>query len=129
MTDRIANDEIETAPSARPEPWLVGAFLVLFGMAVSAAMPQISLAVQAAVANAAKAQAPAREASHKPSLRVAGVVMRAADPVVGGAVAPPLAGVRPDEIGRAAVHPRTIDLSALITERIVRARAPPSRNA
>lgn len=129
MTDRTASDEIETAPSARPEPWLVGAFLVLFGMAVSAAMPQISLAVQAAVANAAKAQAPARETAQKPTSRVAFAVVRTTDPVFGGTDALPPAAARATGVDQAAVHPRAIDLSALIRERIVRARAPPSRNA
>lgn len=129
MTDRTATDEIETAPSARPEPWLVGAFLVLFGMAVSAALPQISLAVQAAVANATKAPAPTREAAQKPRLRVVAVVVRIADPVFSGADVLPHAAVPAIEATQAAVHPRAIDLSALVRERIVRARAPPSRSA
>jgi hypothetical protein len=129
LTDLTANDEIETAPSARPEPWLVGAFLVLFGMAVSAAMPQISLAVQAAVTNAGKAQSPARETAQKQSSRVAVAFVRTADPVFGGADALPPHVVWATDLHHAAVHPRAIDLSALIEERIVRARAPPSRNA
>lgn len=129
MTDRSATDEIETAAPARPEPWLVGAFLVLFGVAVSAAMPRISLAVQAAIANAAKAPAPTREAAQKPSLRIAIVVVRIADPVLGGADVLPTSVAPSAETGQAAVHPRAVDLSALVRERVVRARAPPSRNA
>lgn len=129
MNDRAATDEIETAPLARPEPWLVGAFLVLFGMAVSAAMPQISLAVQAAAANAAKAPVPTREAAQKARLRVVAVVVRTVDTVPGGADALTPTAVPAIEADQAAVHPRAIDLSVLVRERIVRARAPPSRSA
>lgn len=129
MNDRAATDEIETAPLARPEPWLVGAFLVLFGMAVSAAMPQISLAVQAAAANAAKAPVPTREAAQKARLRVVAVVVRTVDQVPGGPDALTPTAVPTIEADQAAVHPRAIDLSVLVRERIVRARAPPSRSA
>jgi hypothetical protein len=77
-------DDAAHALKARPESWLVGAFLVLFGVAISAAMPQISAAVRGAVADAAKNGQGADQAQ-RPGIRFRLLAVRFVEPKASGA--------------------------------------------
>lgn len=107
----------------RPDSWLVGAFLVLFGVAVSAAMPQIAGAVRLAVAS----KAGTADTAQRPSIRVHVLLVKAVQPQVPGGqdLSYPPASTSlfapPDE--RLSSSP--LDLAARIAQRGYSARAPP----
>jgi hypothetical protein len=110
----------------RTDSWLVGAFLVLFGVAVSAAMPQISGAVRTAVADAAKSGA--TERAQRPTVRLHFVGVRALQPKLPGghdfvpATVPSVAIVAVND----RIFARPADLAARAAERGFSARAPPA---
>lgn len=55
MTHEPFHDETENPRTTRgPEAWLLGAFLVFFGVAVASAMPAIAAAARTAAADAAR---------------------------------------------------------------------------
>ena len=77
MKEPAANRLTDALRSARvrPDSWLVGAFLVLLGVAVSAALPQISGAVRTVVADAAKSGT--AERAQRPTVRLHFIGVRA----------------------------------------------------
>jgi hypothetical protein len=122
-------EDDQRAERARPDSWLVGAFLLLFGVAVSAAMPQIAGAVRLAIANASKAGT--AETAQRPSVRLHVLVVKAVQPKVpaGKDISdPPAIGffVAPSN-ERLSSSP--LDLAARIAQRGFTARAPPALNA
>jgi hypothetical protein len=128
LTDDTAHDTTATpATPVRGEPWFLGAFLVLFGIAVSSAMPQISLAVQAAVANASKPAQASRDAASRPT--AGGVVIVDHRALAGpGAVDLPSPVAAASATG-AEAQVFVLDLAQFVRQRVVNARAPPASNA
>lgn len=121
---------IEARGVRAPDSWLVAAFLALFSVAVAAAMPQISVAVRAAVDGSKAAQGLA-DAKDRSGVRVRGIVIRALTPKASGspfAVLPTLsAAVAPPLSPSATVL--LIDFAARIRARGIAARAPPAGSA
>jgi len=121
----ILTDALRSA-RVRPDSWLVGAFLVLFGVAVSAAVPQITGAVRTAVADAAKSGT--TERAQRPTVRLHFIGVRALQPkLLGGhdfvpATASSVAIVAVND----RIFARPTDLAARAAERGFRARAPPA---
>jgi hypothetical protein len=117
------------AERARPEPWLVGAFLVLFGVAVSAAMPQIAGAVRLAVANAAKTGT--ADSAQRPSIRLHVLVVKAVEPKVPGGhdVAFAALSAFADAPSSDRFFVRPVDAAARIRSHGFSARAPPAFSA
>lgn len=113
------------AARAEPEPWLIGAFLLLFGVALAAAMPQIAGAIRGAVADAAGRTS---EAAQKPRVQVRVVAVRIVLPTPSGGVAGALVAESGAVFGFAAADaPRFVfDIGKQIEARGVRARAPPT---
>lgn len=115
-------------PRAVPESWLVGALLILFGVAITAAMPPISAAVRGAVSDAAAKDAQGIErADRKASVRLRFVAVKLVEPAApqgGHAFA-----VAPDDavaiVPHDAIFARPIDLAAQVRLRGFSARAPP----
>lgn len=113
------------------DSWLLGALLVLFGVAVAAALPPISASIRTAMADAAKGTPGDAQAEHRVTVRVRLHIVRAVQAHAGGGndflsesvVAAP---VRSDD---ARLSPRPIDLAARIEERAYSARAPPRLSA
>jgi type II secretory pathway pseudopilin PulG len=116
-------------PRAVPESWLVGALLILFGVAITAALPPISAAVRGAMTDAAAKDAQGIErAERKASLRLRLVAVRLVEPAAPqGAHAVPVA---PDNavaiLRNHAIFARPIDLAAQVRLRGFSARAPPA---
>lgn len=106
-----------------PPPWLVGAFIVLFGVALAAAMPSIA----AAAGSRAEAVNAHSLAGERIVVRAKVQILRVILPATSGGtdivqafentapVAPPM--------GR--IAPRLVDLSTLSAERGIKIRAPP----
>jgi hypothetical protein len=112
---------------AAPESWLVGALLILFGVAITAAMPPISAAVRGALADAAKDAQGVERADRKASIRLRFVRVRLVEPaapLVSDAVAAP--GDVFAFAGNQEFFARPIDLAAQIRLRGFSARAPPA---
>lgn len=109
----------------RPDSWLVGAFLVLLGVAVSAALPQISGAVRSVVADAAKSGTVER--AQRPVVRLQFIGVRLVQPKAPAghdfvpSVVPLVAVAAVDD----RISARLTDLAARVQERGFRARAPP----
>jgi hypothetical protein len=127
LTDTAAttpNDVLRDV-RVRPDTWLVGAFLVLFSVAVSAALPQITGAVRTAVADAAKS-GPADRAQ-RPAIRQHFEGLRVVLPNFSGGhdfvptAAPFVAFVAVND----RIFARPADLAARAQERGFSARAPP----
>lgn len=123
----------DVAPVARvsPDSWLVGAFLVLVGVALAAAAPQILEAVRVSVANAASAGEASTKAAQRPTIRVSVVAVRWLEPKAGGGLDAVLAPVsRPTaKFLSDTIFSRPVDVRARVQERGFSARAPPSRGA
>lgn len=112
------------------EPWLVGTFLVLFGAAIAAAMPQISAAVRAAATDAAAKGQNASDAAPTVRVQVRLLAVRfVPPPPVGGDVASPCADDAKVAAAGSPFLPAVADHSRQIRTRGIRARAPPSRLA
>jgi len=120
-----ATDDLRSA-RVRPDSWLVGAFLVLFGVAVSAALPQITGAIRTAVADAAKSGT--AERAQRPTVRLHFIGVRVVQPKVPGghdfvpATIPSVAIVAVND----RIFSRPSDLAARVQERGFSARAPPA---
>lgn len=130
MTDLPANDKDGLRSTrGRPDSWLVGALVVLLGLAVTAAMPQISGAVRAAVVDAAKPSTGHRDAAQRPSVRLAFIGVRVVEPKISGGH--DLFALAPQGEASAAssgnLFARPFDLAAHVRERGINARAPPRR--
>lgn len=132
MSSEPHNPELTMDPRSLrgPESWVLAAFLALFSVAVAAAMPQISVAVRAAVDGSKSAHGTA-DAKDRSSVRVRGIVIRALTPKASGSslaiVAPPSSAVAQPLSPRATVlH---VDLAAQIRARGIAARAPPALSA
>ena len=115
----------------RADSWVVGAFLVLVGVAVSAAAPQILSAVRLAVAQAADAGSTPRETVQRPQVRVSLSRIHLVEPtapnghdVLAGRALAAAPGALGDK-----VYVRSIDHAAQIARLGFSARAPPSRDA
>ena len=127
MKEPATNSLTDALRSARvrPDSWLVGAFLVLIGVAISAALPQISGAVRTVVADAAKSGT--AERVQRPSIRLHLVGVRVAQPKVPAghdfvpAAVPSVAIVAVND----RIFARPTDLAARVQERGFSARAPP----
>lgn len=123
--DNAPTDALRSA-RVRPDSWLAGVFLVLLGVAVSAALPQISGAVRTVVADAAKSDT--AERAQRPSIRLHFVGARVAQPKAPAghdfvpAAAPSAATVAVKE----RIFGRPTDLAARAQERGFSARAPPA---
>jgi hypothetical protein len=110
---------------ARTDSWLIGAFLVLFGVAVSAALPQITGAVRTAVADAAKSGA--TDKAQRPAVRLHFAGLRIVLPNLSGGhdfvptAVPVVAFVAVNN----RIFARPTDLAARAQERGFSARAPP----
>jgi hypothetical protein len=121
-----ASSDVLRSARVRPDSWLVGAFLVLFGVAVSAALPQITGAIRTAVADAAKSGA--TERAQRPTVRLHFVGVRLLQPKVPGghdfvpATIAPVAVVAVND----RIFARPADLAARAQERGFSARAPPA---
>jgi hypothetical protein len=109
----------------RSDSWLIGAFLVLFGVAVSAALPQITGAVRTAIADAAKSSA--TDKAQRPGIRQHFAGLRIVLPKLAGGhdfvptAAPVLAFVAVNN----RMFARPADLAARAQQRGFSARAPP----
>lgn len=125
----IARDDVR-AQRARPDSWLVGAFLVLFGVAVSAAMPQIAGAVRLAIANSSKTGGTA-DTAQRPSIRLHILAVKAVEPKLSGGqdVSYPLASAWIFAPSRNRISLQPVDLAARIQQRGFSARAPPAHVA
>ncbi len=126
MKEPAANSLTDALRSARvPDSWLVGAFLVLLGVAVSAALPQISGAVRSVVADAAKSGTVER--AQRPTVRLHLVGVRLVQPKVPAGhefvptAVPSVAIVAVND----RILTRPTDLAARAQERGFNARAPP----
>jgi hypothetical protein len=127
LKEPAANSLTDALRSARvrPDSWLVGAFLVLLGVAVSAALPQISGAVRTVVADAAKSGT--AERAQRPTVRLHFIGVRAVQPKVPAghdfvpATIPSVAIVAVND----RIFARPTDLAARAQERGFSARAPP----
>ncbi|MBL8782225.1 MAG: hypothetical protein JNL06_14910 [Alphaproteobacteria bacterium] len=127
MKDPAANPPKDALRDARvrPDSWLIGAFLVLFGVAVSASLPQITGAVRTAVADAAKSGA--TDKAQRPTIRQHLAGLRVVLPKLFGGhdfvptAAPSVAFVAVNN----RVFARPTDLAARAQERGFSARAPP----
>lgn len=112
------------------ESWLVAAFLALFTVAVASAMPQISLAVRAAVDGGKSAQGHA-DAKDRSGVRVRSIVVRALTPKAFGpsfALSTPHSSTVALPLSPSAtVAP--VDFAARIRARGIAARAPPAVRA
>lgn len=110
---------------AAPESWLVGALLILFGVAITTAMPPISAAVRGTLADAANDTQGAERAERKGSIRLRFVRVRLVDP---GAPQGNTAVVAPGDAfsGNHEIFARPIDLAAQVRLRGFSARAPPA---
>jgi hypothetical protein len=132
LTERLfkAADELAHRMRMRPDSWLVGAFLVLFGVAISAAIPQISAAVRSAVADAAK-NGPGADAAHRPGLRIRLLAVRLVEPKTPGN----LDGFVPHSIfafvavPQAALPATALDVAQQIRALGINVRAPPALRA
>jgi hypothetical protein len=115
---------------AVPESWLVGALLILFGVAVTAAIPPISAAIRGALADAQNATQSAERADRKVSVRLRFISVRLVEPTV-----PDIADVTtvPERLAvlgsRYIEFARPSDLAAEIRLRGFSARAPPALSA
>lgn len=130
MTDLPADDKDGLRSArGRPDSWLVGTLVVLLGLAVSAAMPQIAGAVRAAVVDAAKPATGSRDAAQRPSVRLAFIGVRVVEPKISGGhdlfVQAPHGEAPAVSLGN--IFARPIDLAAHVRERGINARAPPRR--
>lgn len=110
----------------RTDSWLVGAFLVLFGVAVSAALPQIASAVRIAVADAAKSSA--ADKAQRPAIRQHFAGLRVVLPKLssGQDFVPTTAPVVAFVAANNRVFARPTDLAARAQELGFSARAPPA---
>lgn len=77
-TDSVTASLRMTRPA--PESWLVGAVLILFGVAVTAAIPPISAAIRGALAGAENAAQSAERADRLVSVRLRFVSVRLVEP-------------------------------------------------
>lgn len=112
---------------AAPESWLVGALLILFGVAVTAAIPPISAAIRGALADAQNAAQSAERADRKVSIRLRFVSVRLVEPSAPDVVAAEVAPERlVDLSGNHKEFARPHDLAAQIRLRGFSARAPPA---
>lgn len=130
MTERSSVTGFDPhAVTARPESWLVGAFLFLFSVAITAAMPQISGAVRSAVADAAK-NAPGAEAAQRPTVRLRLLAVRLVEPkAAGDDVIVPEGAFAYAALQSAPRFAASIDLARQIRARGINARAPPALSA
>lgn len=128
MKDPTANTPKDVSLDARvrSDSWLIGAFLVLFGVAVSAALPQITGAVRTAIADAAKSNA--TDKAQRPVVRQHFAGLRVVLPKFSGGhdLAPTTAPVTAFVAVNNRVFARPTDLAARAQERGFSARAPPS---
>jgi hypothetical protein len=129
LTDTAAtapNDALRDA-RVRPDSWLIGAFLVLFGVAVSAALPQITGAVRTAIADAAKSSA--TDKAQRPGIRQHFAGLRIVLPKLSGGhdFVPTAAPVLVFVAVNNRIFARPADLAARAQERGFSARAPPFR--
>jgi len=110
----------------RSDSWLIGAFLVLFGVAVSAALPQITGAVRTAIADAAKSSA--TDKAQRPAIRQHFAGLRVVLPKFSGGhdLAPATARVTAFVAANNRIFARPTDLAARAQERGFSARAPPA---
>jgi len=108
------------------DPWLLGAFLVLFGVAVAAALPPITASIRNAAADSAKRTADGA-AEQRATVRVRLHFVRVAQASVAGGhdFVPESTVVIPVRVSDARLLPRRIDLAAIAQERGFSARAPP----
>jgi hypothetical protein len=109
-----------------PDTWLVGAFLVLFGVAVAAAMPAIAGAVRNAMADAANSGHGKADTVQRVVVR-ARLAIRVGVPKPGGGhdLSAAVATVLPAVPGDTSVPPRLEDTRPRVFERGYHARAPP----
>jgi hypothetical protein len=109
----------------RSDSWLIGAFLVLFGVAVSAALPQITGAVRTAIADAAKSSA--TDKAQRPGIRQHFAGLRVVLPTFSGGhdVVPAAAPVEAFVAVSNRIFARPADLAARAQQRGFSARAPP----
>lgn len=132
MTERLSTtgDELAHRLTVRPDSWLVGAFLVLFGVAISAAMPQISAAVRGAVADAAK-NGQGADAAQRPALRIRLLAVRLVEPKTPGGFDAfvPQSTFASVAAPQAALPTTTHDLAQQIRARGINVRAPPAHRA
>ena len=111
---------------AVPESWLVGALLILFGVAVTAAIPPISAAIRGALA-AQNATQGTERADRKVSIRLRFVSVRLVEPRAPEAGDVPAAPDGLADVGSNHVEfVRPGDLAAQIRLRGFSARAPPA---
>ncbi|MBP6013562.1 MAG: hypothetical protein KBA31_15150 [Alphaproteobacteria bacterium] len=127
MTESVAHPEAEALRLQRgSEAWLLGAFLVFFGVAIASAMPAISAAVRSAAADAARGIPGASEIKIRAVVRVELASNRATLPQFPGgdaALAPVSTGFVHSPFARPIVALR--DLGPRIRELGFNARAPP----
>lgn len=127
MTESVAHHEAEALRLQRgSEAWLLGAFLVFFGVAIASAMPAISAAARSAAADAARGVPGANEIKIRAVVRVEVVSNRATLPQYPGgeaALASAPAGVFHSPSASPIVALR--DLGPRIRELGFNARAPP----
>jgi hypothetical protein len=123
----IKTIRIEGPLKGPADSWLLGAFLVLFGVAVAAALPPISASIRAAIADAAKGTPGSAQAEHRATVRVRFHIARATQTASAGDghILSEGAVVAPIAFDSARIEPRLIDLASRIDERGFSARAPP----
>jgi hypothetical protein len=131
LTERLSKTaNMPAHPKARTESWLVGAVLMLFGVAVAAAMPQISAAVRGAVADAANSGQGA-DTAQRPVLRLRLLAVRLIEPKAsdGQDDLVPQSIFVSVLVQQAVAPSHAFDLAGHIRARGIRARAPPALRA
>ena len=126
---KVSAEAIRVLHSMRgpADSWLLGAFLVLFGVAVAAALPSISVSIRGAMADGAKGTPGDAQAEHRATVRVRLHIARLvqANAAGGNDFLAESAVVAPVRIADARLLPRLADLAQRIEERGFSARAPP----
>ena len=107
-----------------PPPWLVGAFIVLFGVALAAAMPALAAAAGSRAEAAVNAQ---NAAGERIVVRAKIQVLRIVLPKISGGtdLAQAHESAAPAAPSNRRIAPRLVDLSSLSAERGIKIRAPP----
>jgi hypothetical protein len=126
LTDRpneLAADAFR--PVRGSESWLVGAFLLLFGVAVAAAMPAIAGAVRQAVADEANTAQGKADAARRVVVRARFVAVRTIEPKAGSDLLTAPSAPVVFDFGEARLSPTLADAGVRATRHGYHARAPP----
>ena len=117
-------------PRRKPaDAWLVGAFIFVLSVALTATFPGLTIAGRALQIDGSKSSQKAQDTDHRTAIRYRSLAARILEPTPGGGhdfLAAPLVSV-PISFVSTNVSARTFDFAARIQWRGFSARAPPAR--